>query len=210
VAGFLPLAYLGLLDCGGWAGLQARLSAVATVQGFEPGAWSSVWRYLGRAFLTERKRARPAELPHGLLLDLADPFGQLKKFKFVVEVIIPGIPPGILMEPFTYIPSVKTEISDFASDFLGRPDGIGNLRLVNIAKPHLKIAQELNDSVTIAGIYNHTGILMQQVGRIEKALEYYNEALSIYEKYNIEEGTRLEVVDTAEGILFKPAKSILT
>lgn len=27
-------------------------------------------------------------------------------------------------------------------------------------------------------------------------------------KYNIEKGTRLEVVDTAEGILFKPAKSI--
>jgi len=27
-------------------------------------------------------------------------------------------------------------------------------------------------------------------------------------KYNIEKGTRLEVVDTAEGILLKPAKSI--
>jgi AbrB family looped-hinge helix DNA binding protein len=27
-------------------------------------------------------------------------------------------------------------------------------------------------------------------------------------KYNIEEGTRLEVVDTEEGILLKPAKSI--
>lgn len=26
-------------------------------------------------------------------------------------------------------------------------------------------------------------------------------------KYNIEEGTRLEVVDTEEGILFKPKKS---
>ena len=26
-------------------------------------------------------------------------------------------------------------------------------------------------------------------------------------KYNIEEGTRLEVVETAEGILFKPKKS---
>lgn len=27
-------------------------------------------------------------------------------------------------------------------------------------------------------------------------------------KYRIEEGTRLQVVDTKEGILFKPAKSI--
>ncbi len=26
-------------------------------------------------------------------------------------------------------------------------------------------------------------------------------------KYNIEEGTRLEVIETAEGILFKPKKS---
>ncbi len=49
VAGFLPLVYLGLLDSGGWYGLQSRLAVVATGQGFEPGAWSSTWRYLGRA-----------------------------------------------------------------------------------------------------------------------------------------------------------------
>jgi len=28
-------------------------------------------------------------------------------------------------------------------------------------------------------------------------------------KYNIEEGTRLEVIETAEGILFKPKKSTI-
>jgi SSS family solute:Na+ symporter len=47
VAGFLPLAFLGLRDVGGWSGLQSRLAGVAASQGFESGAWSSTWKYLG-------------------------------------------------------------------------------------------------------------------------------------------------------------------
>ena len=47
VFGFLPLVLLGLHDVGGWSGLQAALSRVATSQGFAPGAWSESWRYLG-------------------------------------------------------------------------------------------------------------------------------------------------------------------
>ena len=37
VAGFAPLAWLGLRDVGGWSGLQARLSEVAVSQGFSAG-----------------------------------------------------------------------------------------------------------------------------------------------------------------------------
>jgi AbrB family looped-hinge helix DNA binding protein len=33
--------------------------------------------------------------------------------------------------------------------------------------------------------------------------------IELREKYNIEEGTRLEVVDTEQGILLKPKKSTL-
>jgi SSS family solute:Na+ symporter len=34
---------------GGWAGLQSRLTGVATSSGFAPGAWGSTWRHLGSA-----------------------------------------------------------------------------------------------------------------------------------------------------------------
>ena len=46
VLGFIPLVFLGLKDAGGWAGLQNRLSLTATAQGFQPGAWTSSWRFM--------------------------------------------------------------------------------------------------------------------------------------------------------------------
>ena len=47
VLGFLPLVLLGLKDVGGWSGLTAKLEPVATNAGYEAGAWSHSWRYLG-------------------------------------------------------------------------------------------------------------------------------------------------------------------
>src|SRR6266550_2417869 len=47
VFGFAPLVFLGLRDVGGWTGLQARLSTVATANGFGAGAWSESWKYMG-------------------------------------------------------------------------------------------------------------------------------------------------------------------
>ena len=49
VLGFFPLVWLGLKDIGGWEGLTAKLSVVATNAGFEPGAWSHSWKYTGVA-----------------------------------------------------------------------------------------------------------------------------------------------------------------
>jgi SSS family solute:Na+ symporter len=49
VAGFLPLALLGLRDIGGWEGLQSRLADVAVSKGFEAGAWGGTWNHLGTA-----------------------------------------------------------------------------------------------------------------------------------------------------------------
>ncbi len=49
VLGFLPLVLLGLRDAGGWAGLQAGLSKVAVSKGFEAGAYSDGWRFMGSA-----------------------------------------------------------------------------------------------------------------------------------------------------------------
>ncbi|HEX2971818.1 MAG TPA: sodium:solute symporter family protein [Tepidisphaeraceae bacterium] len=46
VMGFLPLVGLGLLDAGGWSGLQERLQVVSTAQGYAPGAFSESWRYM--------------------------------------------------------------------------------------------------------------------------------------------------------------------
>src|SRR5688500_3791111 len=43
VFGFAPLVFLGLQDIGGWDGLQAGLTRVATSQGFAAGSWSSAW-----------------------------------------------------------------------------------------------------------------------------------------------------------------------
>src|SRR5688572_23464554 len=47
VFGFAPLVFLGLKDIGGWDGLQAGLTQVATSQGFAPGSWSSSWAHMG-------------------------------------------------------------------------------------------------------------------------------------------------------------------
>src|SRR5438309_3739828 len=49
VAGFAPLAFLGLRDVGGWSGLQMRLDEVATAQHFAPGAFSHSWTFMGNA-----------------------------------------------------------------------------------------------------------------------------------------------------------------
>jgi len=47
VFGFAPLVFLGLKDCGGWAGLQMRLATVASSNGFSAGAWSESWKFMG-------------------------------------------------------------------------------------------------------------------------------------------------------------------
>src|SRR5436853_1110977 len=47
VFGFAPLVFLGLKDAGGWAGLQSRLATVATSNGYQAGAWSHSWQYMG-------------------------------------------------------------------------------------------------------------------------------------------------------------------
>jgi len=49
VFGFAPLVFLGLKDLGCWQGLSARLTHVATSQGFAPQAWSSTWSQMGDA-----------------------------------------------------------------------------------------------------------------------------------------------------------------
>ena len=49
VAGFAPLVFLGLRDVGGWSGLQVRLAAVSTAQGFAPGAFTNSWKFMGSA-----------------------------------------------------------------------------------------------------------------------------------------------------------------
>jgi solute:Na+ symporter, SSS family len=49
VLGFLPLVLLGLKDVGGWAGLTAKLTTVATNAGYPAGAWSDSWRHLDSA-----------------------------------------------------------------------------------------------------------------------------------------------------------------
>ena len=46
VAGFLPLAILGLRDAGGWAGLVERLQKVSIAHGFAPGAYTQSWAHL--------------------------------------------------------------------------------------------------------------------------------------------------------------------
>jgi SSS family solute:Na+ symporter len=47
VLGFIPLVALGLMDVGGWDGLQARLATEAVSRGFEPGALSDSWKFMG-------------------------------------------------------------------------------------------------------------------------------------------------------------------
>lgn len=49
VFGFAPLVFLGLQDVGGWSGLTAALSEVATSRGYEAGAWTQTWSMAGEA-----------------------------------------------------------------------------------------------------------------------------------------------------------------
>ena len=52
VAGFLPLAYLGLKDMGGWHGLVEKLNVVAHTQirkPFADGTWTNAWTPLTTA-----------------------------------------------------------------------------------------------------------------------------------------------------------------
>jgi solute:Na+ symporter, SSS family len=49
VFGFLPLAFLGLRDVGGWDGLRTRLGALAVSNGFPAGAYTHAWTYMDHA-----------------------------------------------------------------------------------------------------------------------------------------------------------------
>lgn len=46
VIGFIPLVFLGLMDVGGWDGLQAKLATVAVSRGYEPGALTDSWKFM--------------------------------------------------------------------------------------------------------------------------------------------------------------------
>src|SRR6266513_6533550 len=47
VFGFAPLVFLGLKAAGGWSGLQAKLAEISVQRGFEPGALTHTWTYMG-------------------------------------------------------------------------------------------------------------------------------------------------------------------
>lgn len=47
VIGFAPLVILGLIHIGGWEGLKVSLADVAFRDGFEAGAYSNSWKYMG-------------------------------------------------------------------------------------------------------------------------------------------------------------------
>jgi SSS family solute:Na+ symporter len=47
VFGFAPLVFLGLRSAGGWTGLKTKLAEVAVGRGFESGALTHAWRYMG-------------------------------------------------------------------------------------------------------------------------------------------------------------------
>jgi SSS family solute:Na+ symporter len=47
VFGFAPLVFLGLRAIGGWSGLTARLAEVSSARGFEAGALTHAWKYMG-------------------------------------------------------------------------------------------------------------------------------------------------------------------
>ena len=49
VFGFAPLVILGLHAVGGWQGLSARLAALSTSRGFDPGAYTQAWRHMDQA-----------------------------------------------------------------------------------------------------------------------------------------------------------------
>ena len=47
VVGFAPLVILGLINIGGWGGLTESLNDVAIRSGFEAGAWTNSWKFMG-------------------------------------------------------------------------------------------------------------------------------------------------------------------
>lgn len=47
VVGFLPLVVLALINIGGWEGLKSSLDVVATNNGYEAGAYTQSWRFMG-------------------------------------------------------------------------------------------------------------------------------------------------------------------
>jgi SSS family solute:Na+ symporter len=47
VLGFLPLVYLGMKAIGGWPELKVHLNQVAVSEGFQPGSYTSAWRFMG-------------------------------------------------------------------------------------------------------------------------------------------------------------------
>ncbi len=49
VFGFAPLVFLGLRSAGGWAGLKTKLAEVAVGRGFEAGAMTHAWQYMGNS-----------------------------------------------------------------------------------------------------------------------------------------------------------------
>src|SRR5215213_10138694 len=70
VAGFVPLVYLGLRDVGGADGLYRRLADVSSARGFDPGALSHSWQYMGT----------PAQNPMGV-----EAFGLVMGLGFVLS-----------------------------------------------------------------------------------------------------------------------------
>lgn len=49
VIGLAPLSWLGLRAVGGWEGLISRLAESSVAQGYAPGAYTHLWRYMGHA-----------------------------------------------------------------------------------------------------------------------------------------------------------------
>jgi SSS family solute:Na+ symporter len=49
VFGFAPLVFLGLRSAGGWGGLKTKLAEVAVGRGFEAGAMTHAWQYMGNS-----------------------------------------------------------------------------------------------------------------------------------------------------------------
>lgn len=48
----------------------------------------------------------------------------------------------------------------------------------------VEMMEKEKDSVALAGVYNHFGVVLQKAGRIEKAQEYYLNSLRIYDNLN--------------------------
>jgi SSS family solute:Na+ symporter len=47
VIGLTPLVFIGLHAVGGWSGLQHRLAVHSVAKGYDPGAYTHLWRFLG-------------------------------------------------------------------------------------------------------------------------------------------------------------------